>query len=30
MDLWFVGLILLLSLLTGGGIALCARLLYNA
>jgi hypothetical protein len=26
MDLWFLGLIVLLSLLTWGGIALCARL----
>jgi hypothetical protein len=26
MDLWFLGLIVLLALLTWGGIALCARL----
>jgi hypothetical protein len=26
MDLWFLGLIVLLSLLTWGGIVLCARL----
>jgi len=26
MDLWFVGLIVLLSLLTWGGIVLCGRL----
>jgi hypothetical protein len=27
MDLWFVGLIVVLALLTWGGIALCERLL---
>ncbi len=26
MDLWFIGLILVLTLLTWGGIALCQRL----
>jgi hypothetical protein len=26
MDLWFIGLLLLLALLTAGGIALCARI----
>jgi hypothetical protein len=26
MDIWFLGLILFLALLTGAGIALCARL----
>ncbi len=29
MDLWFVGLILGLAMLTGGGIVLCARLLQR-
>jgi hypothetical protein len=27
MDLWFIGLILLLAALTWGGVLLCARLL---
>jgi hypothetical protein len=29
MDLWFLGLMLLLSLLTWGGVVLCARLLQR-
>ena len=30
MDAWFVGLIVVLALLTGGGIVLCDRLLRQS
>jgi len=29
MDVWFIGLIIVLALLTWGGVALCARLLQQ-